>query len=554
MRGSGDERVPTLKLAWPKREAPLAFLAFVAAAPLFATRYLPFTDLPEHVAATATIARLLPGGEGAPYVVAFAKSQYLLHHLAGALLTRVLGDALLATRLLLAAAAIGWAFSFRRLVRALGRDDLLAYFAPMVFWNRALVIGFVPYVASIPIAMFALALAIENAASPTRRRTIVLGVVALLLFYEHASTYVMFVVIAAAVTATLAVRALRSTTPDAGRPRRALVTFALAIAPSAVAALAWSRTGALGASEAGVRTPMVPALRLLPSWTFDVWRGHGDEAAALLWWGALTVLLAIDRFRAPPPAAADGGRTAETPNARLGIAAVLPFGIAALVYFAMPFQVGAAYYLNVRLAPIVSLFALLLVRPLGGLQRRLAARLSIAAVAAATVFSAGLATFEMRRTAEEMLGDFDPLLAKMAPGAKVALLDFESRSARIHYFPYLYAGAYHRAKYGGIGAWSFSTLDHWSVHHMPGAEPPKKAGMWIFEPCAYRYRVDGAFYDYLLVQGSADKLRARAVGPRLVPLGTAGAFTLLEVDRRERGESGEDDADRGPCERDAAAR
>lgn len=539
MRGSGRERVPALNVSALKREAPLALLALVAAAPLFSTRYLPFTDLPEHVAATATIARLLPGGEGAPYVVALSKSQYLLHHLAGALLTRVFGDAVLATRLLLVAAAIGWAFSFRRLARALGRDDLVAYFAPMVFWNRALVIGFLPYVASIPIAMFALALAVENAASPTRRRTIALGVLSLLLFYEHASTYVMFVVIAAAVTATLVVRVAPAAS-DTTKPSRALATFALAIAPSALAALAWSRTGALGATEAGVRTPMVPALRLLPSWTFDVWKGHGDEAAALFWWGALTVLLAVDRFRA---------RVEGAPTGRLGVAAALPFGVAALVYFAMPFQVGAAYYLNVRLAPIVSLFALLLVRPLGALRTGLLARVCVAAVALATVFSAGLATYEMRRTAREMLGDFDALLAKMPPGAKLALLDFESRSPRVHYFPYLYAGAYHRARYGGIGAWSFSTLDHWSVHHAPGSEPPKKAGMWIFEPCAYRYRADGAFYDYLLVQGSAEKLRARAAGPPLVPLGTAGVFTLLEVDRRASPIVPEDDdADRGPCE------
>ena len=59
----------------------LGVFAVANALPLFCVKHLPFTDLPEHVAAMATIARLLPGGGGAPYVLELGKSQYLLYHL-----------------------------------------------------------------------------------------------------------------------------------------------------------------------------------------------------------------------------------------------------------------------------------------------------------------------------------------------------------------------------------------------------------------------------------------------------------------------------------------
>src|SRR5262249_55014556 len=77
-------------------------------------RSLPFTDLPEHVAAIAALSRLLPGGGGAPeYVLEAGQSQYLLYDLAGALLTRVTSDAVLANRLVLFAVAISWPYAFR---------------------------------------------------------------------------------------------------------------------------------------------------------------------------------------------------------------------------------------------------------------------------------------------------------------------------------------------------------------------------------------------------------------------------------------------------------
>ena len=122
-------------------------------------RYLPFTDLPEHVAAIATLARLLPGGGGAPaYAISWSSSQYLLYDLIGAVLTRIIGDAVLANRLLLAAVAIAWPYAARSLLRALDRDERVAILAPATFWVIARSRSeFLPFVASVPVALFSLA-------------------------------------------------------------------------------------------------------------------------------------------------------------------------------------------------------------------------------------------------------------------------------------------------------------------------------------------------------------------------------------------------------------
>jgi len=82
--------------------------------------------------------------------VAFGHSQYLLFHAVGALIARVVGDAVLANKLLFAVVAVMWPVSVRALLRALGRDERLAIFAAMVFWNRATIVGLEPYVASYP--------------------------------------------------------------------------------------------------------------------------------------------------------------------------------------------------------------------------------------------------------------------------------------------------------------------------------------------------------------------------------------------------------------------
>lgn len=479
--------------------------------PLLATRFLPFADLPEHVAAIGSVARLLSGeGGGAadPYVVDFARSQYLLYHALGGVLTLVTRDAILSNQLLLAATAVLWPLSLRSLLRATGRDERFAIFAPMVFFSRALAIGFLPYLASVPLALFALALVVRHARRATTRRGLGIAVLAVLLFYMHVSSYVLFAAIAGAWT-FVATRARIART----------ASRLLWLAPSALAAIAWWRAGSLAKSAVPTERDVghmnvVRSLHAFPVWTFDVWEGHKDEICAALFWIAFGL------------AAFFGLRAAK--SARIRVASVLPFvpfACAVAMYLVTPFRVGNASMLNVRLAPLVTLFAIVpLAFPRGAKRVRLE-RLPLALAAVACIATSANTTFEARRASAEMVGDFDELLAKMEPGGRVVMMNFDKRSPRTHFWPYVFAGSYHRALHGGVASWSFTELAHWPLHYAPGHEPPRHRPFWVFNPKAYRGETDGSYYDYALVQGERDPF-ADATGPRFERVATSGKFTL----------------------------
>jgi hypothetical protein len=149
-----------------------------------------------------------------------------------------------------------------------------------------------------------------------------------------------------------------------------------------------------------------------------------------------------------------------------------------------------------------------------------------------------------------MAGDFDEILAAMRPGTGVALLNFEKASLRTHHWPYPFAGAYHVARGGTVASFSFAELPHWSVYYAPNRAPPAHAPFWAFDPCQYRFVEDGAFYDYVLVQGDVARFEAGyGIGPPFKPIARTATFTLYE--KTASGLAGLGDArDIGPCARE----
>jgi hypothetical protein len=137
----------------------------------------------------------------------------------------------------------------------------------------------------------------------------------------------------------------------------------------------------------------------------------------------------------------------------------------------------------------------------------------------------------------------------MTPHSRLAMLNFDRASSRTHFWPYVFAGSYHRALGGGIASYSFVELPHWPVHYAHGFAPPDHGPFWCFRPCAYRYREDGAFYDYVLVQGAIDPWDGRqgGLGPLFVPVARSGIFTLYAKADGPPAESAEGEPDRGPC-------
>ncbi len=510
--------------------------------PLWVPRFLPFTDMPEHVAAIATIVHWFdPAWRFQEhYTLALGKSQYLLYHLVGALLACITGSAESGNLVLLTLVGLAFPFAMRALLVALGKDPRIALLACPAFYSRPLVVGFLPYVAAAPFVLYALAVVVKQARAPTRRRAAALAALAFALFYLHVNAFVLFVLVAFCFTWLLDETPSQHVT----RARRLAATASrvvvsmLWLVPAAIAATSWALHGELAM---GKRTtiadqgqliflPRAQILHEFPVWAHDIWRSHLDEWTACAFW-ALVVMLAFQR-----------GKTAE--RGRDTLIAWTPFLCTLFFFLALPFQVGAAAMLNVRLALFLSLFVLLVARPQAG-------RFSDAVFGAAVVLGfvvAGNAAWQVRQAERDDLGDFDALIAHTKPGARLMSLVFHPTSARTPFSSWVHMGSYHRARKGGVATFSFSELRHWPIQFRAGAEPPEKAeAFWEFNPCVFRNATDGVYYDYILTRGNIDPFRDSPPGPQWRVVTRDRDWTLYE---KELGATFPEwtVADRGPCE------
>lgn len=472
--------------------------------PLLAGRWLPFSDLPEHVAAIAALRQWSdPSFRIAEhYSFALGESQYLAYHLAGAALSFVIGTAERANLVLLVASGIAWPYAARALLRALDRDERLALFACPLFWNHALLVGLLPFVASVPLVLFGIALAVRG-----RVRTV--AALSVLLFFVHVQALLLFTLISAALIVAL------------GRSRRSL----LALVPGVATLGAWTaiaRVGLHGRSllaPGQIRYADPGALaRLFPFWAHDLWKTHADEVLAIAFW-LLVCAVAIR-------------------GTERRLALWLPFLVTLVVYLALPYQIGGGDMLNVRLAVFLPLFVLPVLTP----------RRAWPLAGAAVVTLAGAVNDAREiRLAQHEIGDFDRVLDAIPRGSRVLSLHFRIASQRTHFPSWIHAAAHHRARNGGVTEPSFAVLGHWPLHYRAGAAPPEKdVDFWEFDPCAFRNATDGPYYDRVLVRGRIDPFRDAPPGPAWTKVLVEKDWTLFaRVPGAEIPASSS--PDRGPC-------
>lgn len=521
------------------RQHWLALLAVLNVLPLFAAKMLPFTDLPEHVAVMASLAHYFdPAWRVAEhYAVVFGRSQYLLYHLLGAALTFVVRDATLANRFLLVAVGIGYPFGLRALLRAFHRDERLAVFALPLFWNRALVVGFLPYVASLPVLLFALAVLAREESVP--RKPSRLALLAVLLFYLHLNAYLVFVVCAAAMVLVSTFTEWRHA-DRSGRTKAAalaLLKHLVWILPSLLCAGVFWVLGKMtihseSLSEQGEIGTMSAkrSAHAFVLWAHDLWWSHVDDVCAAFFWGAFLALWVYGLVR-------------RDRNETLYGRAAIPFAFTLAIYFLLPFRVGAGTMLNVRFAPLLALFAIVLLKP----PATKVTTALIGLVGVLSVVTSVNSAWEIQRSAAEEVSGLEALLDKTTMGSRLVTLSFHERSGRNHFPPWVHVGSYHRNNRGGVAAFSFAELNHWPMQYRAESAPPKKPiPFWDFHPCLFRNAVDGAYYDYVLVRGRLDPFRDSPPGPRFRPIGRAQDFTLYE---KVTGETNPDwpFEDEGPC-------
>jgi hypothetical protein len=420
----------------------------------------------------------------------------------------------LGNQILLAFVAILWPLSMRSLLRALHHDERLAIFACLLFWNRALAIGFLPFVASVPVAIFIIAGVVRQTDAFSIKRSVILAFASIGLFYIHVSGYLVAGVASAGIVL-------------AARPRlRQVVTTSAAFIPSAIVAALWSMRASL------THTPreqvlssyltLRQSIRAMPLWAFDIWRSHSDEFGAITWWLAFALILGAGLQRVSSISIRLIPRTVWMRGSP--VIAIL------IVYLIIPNSTGtAAGYLSLRLAPVIIMFSILWLP----VARGRIGDIALVSATACTIIM-GVSTSQQIRKAETWhVGEgFKNLLTRARPNTKMALVNFESRSPSpiSLFWPYIYAGSYHRNR-NSITAYSFAQLEHWSVHYAEAQRPPRHDDHWTFNACAFEYRQDGDYYDYVLVSGDASKFAPPPSAAQFAPVAQSGQFTLFEKTR-----------------------
>jgi hypothetical protein len=504
----------------------LLVAAVAGAVPLWCARFLPLADLPQHVAAIGMLRHWRDPALalGSRYALNVGDSQYFAYHAAGALLSVVTGSAESANRVLLTAAAIGFPYALRSILAALGRDTRLALFAAPAFWSAPLMMGFVPYVAAVPVATWAIALFVEQARVPSRARAAGLAGLACVLFSLHLSAYLVFLGSVAFVSVPL-------------YRRPAKIARALAwVAPSAVLTAAWALRGSLVMPSTPEHAQIAwtssgTLVHQLPIWAHDIWRSHVDEGCAVVLSAAL-VAIALQRGRA-------------LDDRWLARAAWAPLLFAVLAYCFLPYNVGAAVMLDVRMATFLVLFAPLVLTPRPGL----AGSLPLVAVLASHLVGVVDSVVEIRRIEREELGDIDRLIDRIPPGARVLTLPVHLTSKHTHWPPWVFLGSYHLARAGGEAEMSFTRIRHWPIRDLPAFDDARRPLFWTLAPCTFRNAYDGPSADYLLVRSTRDIFRGHPQGPQWRRVDQEREWLLYE---REPGDEwpASDTTDLGPCAKD----
>jgi hypothetical protein len=506
-----DSEAPALlDAARPFWKWLLLACALANVVPLWSTAHLPFTDLPQHVAAIATLRHWFdPVWKSRDYfTLALGQTQYLLYYLAGAVLAFPFGTAERANLVLLSLTAIAFPYSLRSLLRALKADERLALFACPLFWTQALLIGFFNYVAAMPLLLWGLSLALRNAESPTRRTFGLLAFGAVALFYLHLSAFVFF-----APAAALASVSLPGWQPLKAWPRRLL--WAL---PVVLLSLLWLyNSPVVHPQSVGWHQPMAVgfedpavALKNVSDALMDIWRGREDELCfiALI---AAAALLAWPQQKEPD----------ENPWRRGIVAAWVALAVA--LYFLFPVSIGWLWQLNERYALVFALLLPALLRPARGLKG--AAPLLLVAV---TTFGTAAVAWDNFRAFEREVGPFDEVMAQAQPGKKLIGMMFEQNSRYAKFSAFLHYASYYRARDGGVSSFSFAELPQSPLRYRPETAPPPHPAGWEWHPNQYRNDVDGRYYDYVLVHGLVDPFANHPPGPAFRLLIRRGSWALYE--------------------------
>lgn len=455
-----------------------------ALVPLWAPRFLPLLDLPDHLDAIAIWHRYRDASWGYSkyYELNLIPVPYWGYFLPVHLLSYLMPIEI-ANKLYLSAYALGLPLSTVMLAQQMGRSKWLALFSfPLVF-NMNFSYGFVTFCAGIVVLGFALVALDRFLEAPTRRRAVGLALLALALYTTHVLPW-MFFGVASLVLACC----------HGWRPRRIAAALALEL-PSllfgiygfrAARGVTAVQAGTLGYEAKGEELlgalQQVP-LRLLAGWPTNA--PYWIVIGLSLCWLALLLTARTDERDTE-------ARKSGFPH-RLELVALL----AAAAYLFLPmhlFKPVDLWMIGGRFLTLVALYGALL--PHGGVVGR--RRLLILPVILISVYYP-LALSKKWLEFDRRAASFRRLMRRVQRGSSTLTLvmgDATDASVDPNAVPYIQFHAYAQYLGGGFDPWALNT--GFPYIQKPNAVLP--APRWK-HPESFSFDQQGSQYDYILTKG-----------------------------------------------------
>ena len=491
--------------------------------PVVVTDHLPMQDVPNHLAIIKTLADQESTPDwGKHFEDRLALEPYVTYYATGTWLAERFG-ASAANRTLIAIYVLLLPLSYACLVAAIAptRHWAALFGFPMVY-SDVYLLGFTNYMLSLPMILFAAALAVRLARRDAGgvHAAAALGTLAILTYFTHPFSLAVLVVM----VVTLA--------PFHARRWRRLLWVAGALAPATTVLIAWlGSQGARGTMYLPFRFKL-EYLGRTPVMVLE----NPDSAALLTAAGFGTFLVVIALVRAFRLRASDKGETIRI--LKLGQRSILPsFAVFTAAYFLAPYGIGSTIWFDLRLATIVWLIAFLAV----GHHLTASPIAKIVAVGLCLVSLVGAA--RMHRAFSREIEPLFSVLAAMEPDRSLlpilwdsgsdAVEPFYVRRKVIPYFtPYAHFGSYYHVEKGGHSPWM---TFHARVKWIPlGLKNPLYRRLFgIGDPFRPKRVLRllpkyASHFDYVLIRGAPPGV-LRQIDRVATRKAQTGTFTLYEV-------------------------
>ncbi len=519
-------RLDHVRTAW--KESPLLLVALIvmilsSLLPIWIGRYVPLLDYPAHLGNLFVWRHLDDPSLGFAryYERNFAPLPYWVQYGIEYGLATIFGEER-AQKLFLSLAILGLPAAVALYARQLGRDPWLAVLACPLSWNMNVANGFLAYVGGLPILFVALWALDRYAAAPSWRRAALSLGLGILVYFSHVLLWGALLCIGG-MTALWSVRKASL---------RAFLVAPLPLVPTLLLGI-WAQrysdadktrltVAGKGLSDfVGVFSDVWQNLQTLRGWTLNTMPGVRDDlyyqAALLGLWMALLFM----GFRQETPSTA-----AQDPPSlvrRIVGRAELGFVLVSVLYFSLPRSLLKPFYwyaVNRRLAVLVALFALLLVRgPVSASPLRRA--MLLLGMGLSILYTTDLSAHHFR--INRRIAAYEELIALVPRGKQVLPLmtQFGDPDCAVNCFNQW--GSYLQIRQGG-----------YMIPFFPVEFPLRRRQVQTPTPIAwdhpqsFRFAEHGRGWDYFLIHGPVLPTLFAGSEDAVVQLGQRGDWTLYQ--------------------------